>query len=554
MGFLGKMKIHVIPDRIDSDRILPRLARYLSVYNGWSLSEEPDLSADFNYFNNYGTYHRKCHGWHGTPIGAYFSHVDPENQAKEQQWHDVAELMDVCVTTAKMYNQFLPDSKVYQARPPVEAEQFTIAPQPKTKKPVVGVSGFVYGDGRKGEHLWQKLTAHPLAGRLNLRASGRASGKSWPNIRTKYYQWSDLHQFIQSLNVLLVPSLFEGIPMPPLEALACGVKIVIPRGVGLLDELPEADGIYRYECGNARAMIEAVEQAAFSGKVDRQALRQIILDDYTIQHWADDHKRIVADYFQHEDVENLPAWQGSAGVYMVAFGAPSRKCAERAIDSVHRFMPGLPVALVSNEPLGTEDIFIQHNDADAGGRIAKLKCDELAPRGWTYVLYIDADIEIVGDIGFLFQVLQDGWEFVICKDNNKYGTVREMKRPDNLDECQETWDKMGDMELLQYNGGMMAYRRNRHTRRFFEKWQSEWQKYGKRDQGALLRALYDRPLRVFVLMNQWNATTRYELPPGEIAIKHHNMEARRWNGIIQGRIDSPEAWQAVKKYRARLRE
>ncbi|MHC4721696.1 MAG: hypothetical protein ACYS6I_03200, partial [Planctomycetota bacterium] len=91
-------------------------------------------------------------------------------------------------------------------------------------------------------------------------------------------------------------------------------------------------------------------------------------------------------------------------------------------------------------------------------------------------------------------------------------------------------------------------RRNRNTERFFQQWQSEWQKYGKRDQGALLRALYSRPLRTFVLMNQWNATTRYELPPGEIAIMHHNMEARRWNGIIRGRIDSDEAWQAVEKF------
>jgi hypothetical protein len=53
-------------------------------------------------------------------------------------------------------------------------------------------------------------------------------------------------------------------------------------------------------------------------------------------------------------------------------------------------------------------------------------------------------------------------------------------------------------------------------------------------------------------MNQWNATTRYELPPGEIAIKHHNMEARRWNGIIRGRIDSDEAWQAVEKFEGKV--
>jgi hypothetical protein len=343
--------------------------------------------------------------------------------------------------------------------------------------------------------------------------------------------------------------------MPPLEALACGVKIVVPEHVGLIDELPDLSGIYRYECGNLEAMAKAVQEAVEAKKVDREALRGVITDNYTIAHWAEDHKRIINTYFQADDIGELPAWQGHSGVYVVAFGEPSRKCAERCIKSVKVQMPGLPVALVAETPLNAgEDTFIPHPDNDIGGRLAKLRVDELAPSEWNYVLYLDADTEIVGDISPLFQFLQDGWELVICKDNNKYGTVKEMQRPDNGDECLETWRVMGSQELLQYNGGMMAYRRNLNTRSFFKRWLSEWDKYGKRDQGALLRALYASPLRMFLLMNQWNATTRYTLPAGEVAILHHNMEARRWNGIVDGRIDSPEAWAKVKKYRARLRE
>jgi hypothetical protein len=549
------MKVHIITNEQTENRILPRLATYLSVFNGWTLSKEPDISADFNYFNNYGTYAQQCYGWHGTPMGAYFSHLDTQAKAKESQWYDVARMMDACITTAKMYNEFLPAEKVYQCRPPVEVDKFVIGKLPKRDKPVVGVSGFVYGDGRKGENLWRELTKNPLAQRLELRGAGRG----WPGVRTKYYQWNYLHKFIQGLNVLVCPSLFEGIPMPPLEALACGVKIVIPKGVGLLDELPLIPGIIRYEGanggpGDAKAMIEAVEIAAFSDPVDREALRQIILDNYTTKHWASDHQRMIDDYFQQEDVENLPDWQGKSGVYIVAFGEPSRRCARRCIDSFHKQMPGLPVAVAAERRIGKEDIFIKHKDADAGGRIAKLKCNELAPADWDYVLYVDADIEVVGDVSFLFEILQDGWEFVICKDNNKYGLVVEMKRPDNLDECVETWAKMGSSELLQYNGGLMAYRRNANTKRFFEKWRSEWEKYGKRDQGALLRALYDRPLRTFVLMNQWNATIRYEEPTGEIAVRHHSMEARRWNGIIKGRLTDEEAWRAVEKFNPGVRD
>jgi hypothetical protein len=544
------MRIHVITDRLNSDRILPRLAKYLAVGNDWSISESPDPSADFNYFNNYGTWAQKSQGWHVTPIGAYFSHLDTQAKAKEALWHSAAKVVDVCVTTAKLYHPFLPADKIWQCRPPVEVDKFTIKPTPKKDKPVVGVMGFTYGDGRKGEKLFEQFTRLPLAERLQLRASGRG----WTGIRCEYHEWNDIQSYFQELDVLLVPSLFEGVPMPPLEALACGVKIVVPAHIGLIDELPDIPGIYRYEVGNLKSMSEATEQAAFTGPIDREALRRIITDNYTVAHWAADHKRAIESYFQIEDVSGLLDWRGNSGVYVVAFGEPSRNCARRCIASVKKHMPGLPVALVAETPISDEDIFIQHPDADAGGRVAKLKVDELSPANWRYVLYLDADTELVGDVSFLFQILADGWEFVICKDNNKYGTVAEMKRPDNLDECVETWDKLGGQELLQYNGGMMAYRRNDNTRRFFETWQSEWQKYGKRDQGALLRALYDKPLRTFVLMNQWNATTRYNLPPGEIAILHHNMEARRWNGIIPGRIDSPAAWAAVEKFNPKARK
>jgi hypothetical protein len=542
------VKVTVVTDALPktgfADRILPRMSKYLTDANGWNLSMSPDPACDFNYFVNYGVYH-KVLGWRGTPTGAYFSHLDTGNKGKEQMWHEAAKAIDVCVITAKLYGQYCPPEKVYQAHPPVDVNKFTIAKGPRQKKPVVGVAGWVYGDGRKGEHLWEKFTRHPVAQKLILTATGRG----WPGVKCTYHDWSNIEQFYQELDVLLCPSLFEGVPMPPLEALACGVKIVVPSGVGLIDELPELPGIYRYKCGDLESMADAVREAVDTGKVDREALRQVITDNYTVEHWAADHKRIIDTYFQVDDIGELPQWKGNGGVYVVAFGEPSRRCAVRCIQSVKTQMPGLPVALVAETPLNAgEDVFIQQPDSDIGGRKAKLRVDELAPAEWSYVLYLDADIEVVGDIAPLFQFLQDGWELVICKDNNKYGLVKEMVRNDNQDECLETWAVMGSQELIQYNGGMMAYRRNANTKRFFARWLTEWDRYGKRDQGALLRALYASPVRMFLLMNQWNATTRYAMPPGEIAIKHHNTQARRWNGLIQGRIDSKEAWAAVKKF------
>jgi hypothetical protein len=79
------MKVTVVTDALPktgfADRILPRMSKYLTDANGWNLSMHPDPACDFNYFVNYGVYH-KVLGWHGTPTGAYFSHLDTGNKGK----------------------------------------------------------------------------------------------------------------------------------------------------------------------------------------------------------------------------------------------------------------------------------------------------------------------------------------------------------------------------------------------------------------------------------------------------------------------------------------
>jgi hypothetical protein len=75
----------------------------------------------------------------------------------------------------------------------------------------------------------------------------------------------------------------------------------------------------------------------------------------------------------------------------------------------------------------------------------------------------------------------------------------------------------------------------------------EWNRHGKRDQAALLRALWRVPVRLAVLGNEWNTVTRYYEPEMSAGILHHPMTARRWEGVIHGRLDSTEAWRMVKK-------
>jgi len=537
------VNVHIIASRLKADRILPRLARTLSNSTGWSLGTTPNPKADLNYFLPYIDA-KPYADFKSTPTAAWFTHKDTNNQKKAAMWDAVAAGVDLRLTSAPVYLLDLErHGRTVLVRPAVERKHFAPRGKPQTNLPVVGVSGWSYGDNRKGEDLIARL----LEDGYRDKAIWRASGRGWP-VKTRAYGWQDLPQFFQSLDILLCASRTEGVPMPPLEALSCGVRVIVPSGVGLLDEIPDIPGVYRFKAGDYDDMRRALDEALQGKPGDSEALRALT-KPYTARNWAEDHQQAFEELlYPAADTRSLPNWQGYAGVYVVAFGEPSRKCAVRCIKAVNRQMPGLPVALASDRPLGPETLFIKQEDRDIGGRLGKLAVDRLAPKEWQYVLYLDADTEPVEPLDFLFDLLASGWEAFICKDMNKYHYAGMMKRPDNGAEFNATMDQLGTEHVMQYNGGVFGFRRCDNTRRFFELWNEEYQRWCGRDQGALLRALHRNPLRLCVLTNHWNASMRYPMPPGDVALLHHNMEARRWSRSIRGRIDSPDAWRAVKEW------
>lgn len=534
------MRVHVIFREGNPEHILARLANALVERAGWSAGSAPDPTADVNYYFPYLEVDRN---WHDTKTAAWFTHRDDPHPGKVTKWTLAAADVDLRLTSARIY---LPELETFGVSalvtPPVDCAAFDIKTRARRQKPVVGVSGFVYPGGRKGDALVKRLAHSPLAERLTLKASGRG----W-DVPTRYYPAKDLPSFYQSLDVYLCPSTIEGIPMPPLEALACGVKVVIPRYVGLLDDLPDLPGIVRYTAGDYADMERALA-VAVQIDADPAALRAAVETSYTVEAWADTHAQVFEQLVTPTMVGvDLPDWHGHSGVYYVAFGDPARTCAQRAITSWHTHMGDLPCAMASDTPIGGEDIFIKTHDADVGARTAKIRIYDNAPADWHYVLYLDADTEVVADVSFLFETLADGWELVICKNPSKYHVIREMVRPDNADECQLTYDLLGSEELLQLNGGVFAFRRCDRVQRFFQRWHEEWNMWGKRDQAALLRALYAEPLRVYVLGNEWNTVVRYDPPERTAGILHYPTTARRWDGPLFERLDSEQAWKRVTK-------
>ena len=538
------MRIHIVCRDHLSDQILARLAAELATDTAFSIGPTPDPKADLNYYLPYLEW-EPYKDFNSTPIAAWFTHRDDNRPEKVITWNECAQAVQLRTASAKVYQRELEQhGPTALVTTPLDREKFKPAQERSTHdRVVIGTSGFVYPGGRKGEHLFAKLAIE------FIHQNFVASGQGWTGVPTNHYAWDRMQEFYHGLDLYVCTSEIEGIGYGPIEAMACGIPVVIPRGVGVFDELPDLENVHRYKAGDYASLRTAVHIAI--SRIEEKAINVPSLRGATARFsheaWINEHmeafEALLYDKPHHEP--EYP-WKGKAGVYYVAYGEPARDCARRAIASFKKYMPGVEVALVSDTPLGAgEDIFIQHADSDVGARSVKTQIYDLAPAHWEYVMYLDADTEVVADISFLFQLLEDGWSAVFATNPAQYVLAREMRRPDNQDECDETFKLMGGDEMLQLNGGVFCFRRHQETERFFRAWHTEWMRYGKRDQAALNRVLYSDPIRLYVLGNAWNTITRYLDPSITAGILHYPLSARRWRGVLNGRLDSSEAWAAV---------
>lgn len=547
------------------------MARALHERLGWDLIAQHDASkrADIVYLSAYFEAPRLRPWPIDTAVAAYFTHreEEPPGNAKAREYDKVAKQVDLRIATCRLYAE--PLSKIgptAQVAAPLERERFTVpARRSRGRRAICGFSGYTYANHRKGEDLVEAI----IKSKVGQSVEWRASGRGWP-VPTRRYSWAEMASFYQGLDVLVCTSRVEGIPMPPLEAMACGTAVVIPRGVGILDELPDVAGIYRYKRGDAKSLVAALE-AAISGQTDHQGLRDATAP-YSVDAWCDDHERAFSQLMNGgvdagiaeapstaaEKPVTLQAVQteepvakgtgSTRGIYCVAFGDPARKCALRMMESAKRHMPDIPIALCAAKRIGPEDVLIVKPDSDIGGRRAKLQAYENSPAEWKAVLYLDADTECVAPIYRFFEWIEDGWEFVICKDPHLMDTMHAFERRNNKRELAAVQEAVYTLHTLQYNGGVWAFGRNERIQRFFQRWQAEWEVHAQRDQGALIRAMYAEPLKVWLLGNEWNTFERYSKGVKTAGLMHYPGDARRWKGMINGRIDSPQAWAAVQQF------
>jgi glycosyltransferase involved in cell wall biosynthesis len=278
------MRVHVVAKGAhNSDRIIPRLARQLvHGREDWTLGETLDSAVDLNYLMVY-LHGAGVEGWDHTPVGAWFSHY-PTVPAKRASYESMAAQVHLRTTSARQYLYKLRKYGTTRlVRPPVDGEHFAIRTNGRAVRRNVGLVGYMSEKGRKGPDLALKLSQSDISRSIRL----RVAGKGWP-IPCRSYTYAEMPEFYQGLQVFLCTSLTEGIPLPPLEAMSCGVKVVLPDGVGLLDDFEEQPGVRHYQAGDFKDMCRALHWA-LDDEVEAETIRELV-STYTVKRWQDDHE------------------------------------------------------------------------------------------------------------------------------------------------------------------------------------------------------------------------------------------------------------------------
>lgn len=311
------MNVHMVTHWVDKRshrQPWPRLVRYLQDGLGWTASHKADPEMDVNYILTYSVgWRRYADPWRlyeelGTPLVCRIGERPPYG-IKARLWDQATEIVNLRLTESKQYlgmlAQYGDAAKVELF--PVERDLFTISRRAPNERPTIGVVGYTVPNGRKGSVLVNELAHYPGARQWRVKGAGRG----WP-VKTTEYKYHDLGRFYNSLDVHLCPTVSGDSPTSPFEALACGVPLVIPRGVGLLDELPDTHGIYRYEMGDFDDMVATLRRCIDErGTHDREALRALT-ENMTVEKLCEDHRQAFQNAFGEETkMETMPEWAAS---------------------------------------------------------------------------------------------------------------------------------------------------------------------------------------------------------------------------------------------------
>ena len=207
------------------------------------------------------------------------------------------------------------------------------------------------------------------------------------------------------------------------------------------------------------------------------------------------------------------------GILYVAYGEKAIRLAERAISILREFNKELPVAVISDQRVEGANKWIKHKDTDAGARSIKTSMYFLTPYDKT--LYMDADTELRCDPEPYFDLL-DNVDLIMGQDITR---IFNKAKHEHLirEEVEATIKETDGGEFVQYNTGVIFFRKNAAVERLMRAWHKEWQRWGRHDQPAMFRAMYRHPVRIAPMREVFNI---HHSAPAKFVFHAHRRASR----------------------------
>lgn len=259
------VKVNIVPSE-RAGWIIGRIINELSSHNGWEVGEF-NSKADVNYFINYHAARSVLYSKPCTLTAAWFTHVE------HPEFFNIADKIDIKICQARKYAEIIDGTVV-----PLGIDELF---KPKIRLGWVGVT---YTSGRKGEYLidgLRKLDFVEIVQPISI--DKYESDKEW---------LSNLANFYQTIDALVVTSLVEGGPVPAAEAVASGTKVIAPKVVGNLIDLPVLD----YQVGCLDSLVEVVRKI-----YDEKLIYSRAVSGWTWKAFCDKNSEIIERKY-HESV------------------------------------------------------------------------------------------------------------------------------------------------------------------------------------------------------------------------------------------------------------
>lgn len=184
------------------------------------------------------------------------------------------------------------------------------------------------------------------------------------------------------------------------------------------------------------------------------------------------------------------------GVIFATTGKDYTALAERAAQSVKRNCPGLEVDLFTDQPADMP-VFDRIHQLDDPWHRSKM--DAMIASRFDKTLYLDADLFVIADIRDVFEVL-DRFDMAMAQDNTR-----------NSVECHTFWRTPLPSAFPQFNGGVIAFRRNAKVLGLLKRWSIAVRENNlKKDQPVLRELVWDSDLKVATLPPEYNLM-RFEM-------------------------------------------